>query len=655
MYFVERLLMFFKIRSLSQKIFILFLTVFFQPYLITAHKNHNKHEIGKLEKPKILYPTLENSDFLPPKVGTYNLPKIKRAGNGSIIDRNERSHNLSDLLKDKVTLLSFIYTTCSDQQGCPLATSVLKQVASKINEFDFETKKYLQIISLSFDPERDTPQVMDAYGKIFSKNNYWRFLTTKNRKELKIILNNYDQSILQETNENGDRIGSISHILRIFLIDKELNIRNIYSVSFMKPEMITNDIITLLNEKKSKKLFSKNKKTIKNNSLHGAGDKKKGYEDPSYKTFSKSLESRKGRYSKSYEEFKHNNLGLPEQGGINSLTYLQINLGKKLFFDRRISLNDTISCAICHIPEQGFTSHELATPVGFEGRSLRRNAPTLYNVSFNKLFFHDGREYSLDNQVWSPLLKSNEMANPSIGYVIKKLKKLDDYNILFQKAYNGEEPNVSNIGHAFASYLKTLSSGNSPFDQWFYGKEENAITNKAKSGFKIFTGKGLCSTCHTIGQNHALFTDHKLHNTGLGFARSMGIDPFKNKLQVAPGVFITVSQNLFDSLSRESVNDLGFYEVTQNPQDRWKYKTPTLRNITLTPPYMHDGSIGDLKNVIEFYDKGGIQNENIDPLIRPLGLSKNEKDNLLEFLKTLEGDNIENLISDAFSQSIGDR
>jgi cytochrome c peroxidase len=423
----------------------------------------------------------------------------------------------------------------------------------------------------------------------------------------------------------------------------------------MKPEMITNDIITLLNEKKSKNLFSKIKKTFKNNSLHGAGDKKKGYEDPSYKTFSKSLESRKGRYSKSYEEFKHNNLGLPEQGGINSLTYLQINLGKKLFFDRRISLNDTISCAICHIPEQGFTSHELATPVGFEGRSLRRNAPTLYNVSFNKLFFHDGREYSLDNQVWSPLLKSNEMANPSIGYVIKKLKKLDDYNILFQKAYNGEEPNVSNIGHAFASYLKTLSSGNSPFDQWFYGKEENAITNKAKSGFKIFTGKGLCSTCHTIDQNHALFTDHKLHNTGLGFARSMGIHPFKNKLQVAPGVFITISKNLFNSLPRESVNDLGFYEVTQNPQDRWKYKTPTLRNITLTPPYMHDGSIGDLKTVIEFYNKGGIQNENLDPLIRPLGLSKNEKDNLLEFLKTLEGDNVEQLISDAFSQTIGER
>ena len=135
----------------------------------------------------------------------------------------------------------------------------------------------------------------------------------------------------------------------------------------------------------------------------------------------------------------------------------------------------------------------------------------------------------------------------------------------------------------------------------------------------------------------------------------MGIDPFKNKLQVAPGVFITISKNLFNSLPRESVNDLGFYEVTQHPQDRWKYKTPTLRNITLTPPYMHDGSIGDLKNVIEFYNKGGIQNENLDPLIRPLGLSKNEKDNLLEFLKTLEGDNVEQLISDAFSQKIGER
>ena len=247
------------------------------------------------------------------------------------------------------------------------------------------------------------------------------------------------------------------------------------------------------------------------------------------------------------------------------------------------------------------------------------------------------------------------MANPSIGYVIKKVKKLDNYNILFQKAYNGEGPNMSNIGHAFASYLKTLVSGNSPFDQWFYGKEENAISDKAKSGFKIFTGKGLCSTCHTISHNHALFTDHKLHNTGLGFARSMGINSFKNKLQVAPGVFIKVSKNLFNFLPKDNLDDLGFYEVTQNPQDRWKYKTPTLRNITLTPPYMHDGSIGDLKNVIEFYNKGGIQNENLDPLIRPLGLSKNEKDNLLEFLKTLEGENVEQLISDAFSQTIGER
>ena len=135
----------------------------------------------------------------------------------------------------------------------------------------------------------------------------------------------------------------------------------------------------------------------------------------------------------------------------------------------------------------------------------------------------------------------------------------------------------------------------------------------------------------------------------------MGINSFKNKLQIAPGVFIKVSQNLFDSLPKDNLDDLGFYEVTQNPQDRWKYKTPTLRNITLTPPYMHDGSIGDLKNVIEFYDKGGTQNENLDPLIRPLRLSKNEKNNLFEFLKTLEGDNVEKLISDAFSQTIGER
>ena len=654
MQIIKRLLNSLLFRSLFLAYFIIFIN-FFESFPLFAHKNHKNKIKNKTEKPQILYPTLEKLDFLTPVVGSYHLPIIHKAGNGSLIDKNHKALNLADILVNKITLLSFIYTTCSDQQGCPLATSVLQQISLNIEKNHSKIPKDFQIISLSFDPERDNPKVMHEYGKMFTDKAYWYFLTTKNKQNLKPILKKYNQSILQEFDENGNGIGSISHVLRIFLIDENLNIRNIYSVSFMKPEVILSDIITLIIRKNKDTQVTQQNNYNKIISKHGAGDVKDGYDNKNYKTNSKSLEERKGESLNLSKLFKNKVLGLPDQIHKDSITDAQINLGKKLFFDRRISLNETISCAMCHIPEQGFTSQELATPVGFEGRSLRRNAPTLYNVSYNKLLFHDGREYSLENQVWSPLLKENEMANPSIGYIIKKIENLSDYNNLFEHAFNGEKPNVLNIGYSFAAYLKTFISGNSAFDRWYFGKDENAITDEAKKGFKVFVGKGLCSTCHTIKSNYALFTDHQLHNTGLGYARSLGIKTINNKLQIAPGVFIEIDKNSIKNIPIEKVDDLGHYEITQNPNDRWKYKTPTLRNITLTSPYMHDGSLDTLEAVIDFYDSGGISNENLDPMIRPLGLSIKEKFYLLEFLKTFEGDNFDQLISDAFAQKIGDR
>lgn len=330
----------------------------------------------------------------------------------------------------------------------------------------------------------------------------------------------------------------------------------------------------------------------------------------------------------------------------NPVTPEKAELGRKLFMDRRLSHNETMSCAMCHVPEQGFTSNELATAIGSEGRSLRRNAPTLLNVAFMERLFHDGREATLENQVWGPLLTPSEMANPSIGYVIEKIRGLPDYDGLFEKAFGGKGPGVETIGQAIASYERTLVSANSRFDRWFYRKEAGALTLEEQAGFRLFTGKAGCSACHTVGEKWALFTDNGYHNTGIGWARSMGPSG-KYQVQLAPGVFTEISDALVDTFSEPAQNDVGRFEVTENPADRWAYKTPTLRNAALTAPYMHDGSITTLEAVIEFYDKGGIDNPLKDPRVKPLSLTGEEKRALVAFLKSLTGAEIEILVKGA--------
>jgi cytochrome c peroxidase len=338
----------------------------------------------------------------------------------------------------------------------------------------------------------------------------------------------------------------------------------------------------------------------------------------------------------------------------NVLTPAKVALGRKLFYDRRLSLNDTFSCAMCHIPEQGFTNNELATAVGIEGRSVRRNAPTVYNVAYLERLFHDGRETRLEHQVWGPLLARNEMGNPSIGAVVEKIRATRDYDGLFESTFAGRGLTMETIGMAIASYERTLVSGDSPFDRWHYGKDASAVDEAVKSGFRLFTGKAGCNACHTVETDAALFSDRGLHNTGIGYTVSIAKGSSPMRILVAPGQYLTVDRALVAQVSERRPSDLGLYEITQDPADRWRYRTPSLRNVALTAPYMHDGSLATLADVVSFYDRGGIPNETLDPLIRPLGLSAEERDDLVSFLGALTGSDVDELVSDAFAAPIGD-
>jgi cytochrome c peroxidase len=576
--------------------------------------------------PPRLAPGYGNLQFTPPAPDSYTLPPLGQAADGKVLDVEGRDTTLYALMGgkakgiDKITLLSFIYTTCSDVNGCPLATTVLHKINSRLQK-EPELAKQLRLLTLSFSPEHDTPTQMKHYGESLQDGVLeWHFLTTRSEQDLNPILNAYQQNIQKVYDDKGQNTGTFNHVLRVYLIDQQRQIRNIYSLSFLHPDTVINDIKSLLHGQSAKSTQSTVKKT-----------------EP-LKTIS------------------HPPLGLPPipTPKNNPISTQKVSLGKKLFFDRRLSLNNTMSCAMCHIPDQGFTNNQMATAVGAEGRTVRRNSPSLYNTGYFSLLFHDGRETTLEQQVWLPLLAHNEMANPSIGYVIDKINTSADYAGLFQKAFK-KPASMETVGMALASYERTLNSANSPFDRWQYGHDKQVLDYKAQRGYQLFIGKAACVQCHTIDDKHALFTDNSLHNTGIGYQDAMASSDSKQNVQLAPGVFVNVDAQLIASVSEPKTNDLGRYEITQNPAHRWQYKTPSLRNISLTAPYMHNGSLASLQDVIDFYNQGGVTNENLDPLIKPLHLSDQETKDLEHFLTQLTGDNVQELIEDALTAPIGDR
>ncbi len=279
----------------------------------------------------------------------------------------------------------------------------------------------------------------------------------------------------------------------------------------------------------------------------------------------------------------------------------KVKLGEQLFFDGRLSKNGAISCAFCHNPATGFADPK-QTSVGVIGERGGRQASTVYNTAFNEFQFWDGRAGSLEEQAIGPIHNPIEMAETHEN-VVKKLGKIKGYREQFQEAL-GTGISMQGIGEAIAAYERTVISTNSAFDKFVLG-DSKAMDESAQRGMKLFKGKARCILCHN-GPN---FTDNGFHNLGVP-----QVGPLKE--------------------------DLGRYDVTRREHDKGAFKTPTLRSITETAPYMHDGAFQTLEEVIEFLDKGGNPNPQLSPLMKPLGLSAKEKADLLTFLKALTGEEI---------------
>jgi len=299
-----------------------------------------------------------------------------------------------------------------------------------------------------------------------------------------------------------------------------------------------------------------------------------------------------------------------------SLDMNRVILGRRLFFDGRLSEDGTVSCATCHQPRHGFASPD-PIAIGIKDRIGKRNAPTLLNRGWGKSFFWDGRAISLEEQSLLPISNPDEMGT-DLDLIVRRLSQVREYQQLFRQAFDLEQTaagdfasddplsldatsavTADRIGKALADFQRTLILGNSEIDR-FRASTFSEISLEARQGLWLFESRGRCWQCHS-GEN---FTDEDFHNTGVGFGQPN--------------------------------RDLGRFEVTGVDRDRFRFKTPTLRGVEQTPPYMHDGSMATLEEVVEFYSKGGASDDpELDPLMKPLNLSEDEKRYLVEFLKAL--------------------
>jgi cytochrome c peroxidase len=303
-------------------------------------------------------------------------------------------------------------------------------------------------------------------------------------------------------------------------------------------------------------------------------------------------------------------LGLPEVPipADNPPTRETIELGRRLYYDTVLSGDGTVSCASCHDPEHAFADGKQVSE-GVSGKKGTRNSSTVLNAAYYGVQFWDGRAPSLEKQVEGPVENPVEMGH-SLKGVVQRLNADRGYRAQFARAFGARRITFDMVEKAIASFERTLVSGNSPFDRWLYGGDKNAISSAAQSGFEIFqrADKGNCAWCHTVGAESSLFTDDRFHNLGVG---SEGKPPI----------------------------DTGRYAVTKREDDRGAFRTPSLRNVALTAPYMHDGSLKTLKEVVDFYVRGGNANPNLDTQIKPLHfLTGQELADLVAFLESLNGD-----------------
>jgi cytochrome c peroxidase len=321
----------------------------------------------------------------------------------------------------------------------------------------------------------------------------------------------------------------------------------------------------------------------------------------------------------------------------------KIALGKLLFEDKRFSGDGTVSCATCHDPQKAFADR-LPTSEGIKKLKGTRNAPTVVNAVYYDSQFWDGRRPSLEEQSKDPLINPIEHGLPSHAPILEIIRKDGSYPSQFQSVFGvvPQQITIDHVAKAIASFERTVVSGDSPFDRYLYGGDKTALSESAIRGLEIYRTKGRCQDCHAIGQTNATFTDNKFHNLGVGFkrlgARAVQIaNAFRKAKQEGKDIDKAV-------LGDQEVSELGRFVVTLRPSDIGAFKTPTLRNIAATAPYMHDGSIQTLEEVIELYDKGGESNPFLDSGIRPLNLTAQEKVDLLAFMKSLTSPQFANIV-----------
>ncbi|MEO8026190.1 MAG: cytochrome-c peroxidase [Bryobacteraceae bacterium] len=288
----------------------------------------------------------------------------------------------------------------------------------------------------------------------------------------------------------------------------------------------------------------------------------------------------------------------------NPYTPEKAELGKLLYFDQRLSLDDNISCATCHTPKFAFTDGA-RTSAGIHGANGRRSAPTVINRAYSLAQFWDGRAATLEEQAKGPIENPIEMGHTHAACV-SKIRAIPGYAALFEKVYGTRDISIDHIVKAIATFERTVLSGDSPYDRYKAG-DKKAMSPAQIRGLKVFLNKGKCDACHE-GIN---FTSNSYHNLGVN------ID------QPNP--------------------DVGRFEVTKDPADWGAFKTPTLRDVSRTGPYMHDGSMKTLEDVVEFYDKGGTANKNLDEKMKRLKLTADEKKDLVYFLHALDGNGWQNI------------
>ncbi len=327
----------------------------------------------------------------------------------------------------------------------------------------------------------------------------------------------------------------------------------------------------------------------------------------------------------------------------NPLTPEKIALGKRLFMDQRFSADGTVACATCHDPRKAFTDG-LPVSKGIRGLTGTRNAPTVVNAAYYTSQFWDGRRASLEEQAKDPFVNPVEHGLKSHEPILEVIRSDPQYRKAFQVVFglSPEEITIDHVVKAIAAFERTIIAGDSPFDRWYFGGDEKAVSEAAKRGFKIFQTKGRCQDCHQISQTYALFTDQKFHNLGVGMEKIL---PKLRKIIKEVRKALKEGKSLDElTLTREDISELGRFVVTGQLKDIGAFKTPTLRNVAVTAPYMHDGSLKTLEEVIDFYDQGGHPNPFLDSGIRPLNLTEEEKADLLEFLKSLTSPQFESLL-----------